>query len=175
MSNPLNLQTAIGSMQIVMEDSVIKICKSLGATPEEWELLTGTKPWKAEERHIVKRLLDNLVHGMMDAIGLPHIDIHAEYCAAVIYSFIGNSNTFYGCNLLANCHSADQLGNIDGSINTLEGCEKITAQQLFALVCQMKSNSTCDAIARRFKDKTDIQMSQTLLNGVNDEKKQSKK
>lgn len=154
MAKKLHLATAKGAFQIVLNSDYIEQCRALGITEKEWADLVGSRPWKGTQRPIIKRLLDNLLYGMVDSMGLARFLLPAEFAAAVIVSFVSPCNYFAACSWLGNFHRADELGDFDGSFNgATQGLEKVTASQLFALVCELRTNDDIKLLARRFSDK----------------------
>lgn len=162
----LNHATAMGAMRILLNEELVDASRSLGCTEQEWELLTGNRIWTGRDRPTIKRLLDNLLQGMLHTMGLPPIDLPAEYVASCVCLFIHPANFFPACSWLGNFHRSDELGNFDGSqMNPTDGLERVSASQIFALVCTLYSNEHVHIIARRFADKFGVQLG--ILNGGN--------
>lgn len=159
MNHTLNLKTAMGAMRIVLNEQLVDAARSLGCTEKEWEMLTGPKPWIGLDRPVIKRLLDNLLNGMLHTMGLPPVDLPAEYAAAVITLFIHPCNFFAAASWMGNFHRADELGNFDGSQSGFtDGLERVSARQIFALCCTLYSEDHVHIIARRFSDKFGVQL-----------------
>jgi len=156
MNHKLNIQTAKGAMQIILNKAQIDAARSLGCTEKEWTLLVGPIPWKANDRNIVKRLLDQVIYGMMDTMALPRFKVPAEYIAAVITAMVTPCNYFPACSWLENTYKAEDLGNFDGSQLNSGEMEKVSNSRLFALVCALKSDEEIDAIVKQFSRKCDI-------------------
>lgn len=159
MKQPLNIQTALGCANILLNEQLVDAAKSLGCTETEWKLLTGSRPWFGSDRAVIKRLLDNLLHGMLHTMGLPPLDLPAEYAASCICLFVNPCNYFSACSWMGNFHRADELGNFDGShVGPTDGLERVSARQLFALVCTLHSEEHIHVIAKRFADKFSVQL-----------------
>lgn len=174
MNTNLSMQTALGSMQVALNNEVIKSVMAMGCTDAEWDLLTGNKVWLGTDRVVVKRQLESLLYSTLDLIGIPHFQIPAEYCASVIAIYVSGCNRPAACHMLANCHKAEDLGKFDGSNTPVDGMEKVTAQQLFALVLIICSGEEISTLVRRFKDKTaeQIQLGYETGGVPNEKKKQ---
>lgn len=157
MNHKLNMAAAKGAMKIVLTKTHVDAARSLGCTEKEWSLLTGQAPWKGNDRSVVKRLLDNIIYGMMDTMNLPRFKVPAEYIGAVITAFVARCNYFAACNWLENTYKAEDLGNYDGSMTTGE-MEKVSDSRLFALICAIESDEEVDSIAKEFSRKTQIQI-----------------
>lgn len=154
----LHLATAIGSMQILLDESVVNTAKKLGCTPKEWELLVQPKSWSGTDRVVIKQLLDNLLTGMLSAMGLPAFEIPAEMAATAIAIYVSPCNSYAASSWVGNYHRADELGNFDGSFLATQGLEKVTASQLFSLTLQIRSGQDLPLLAKRFREKTGIQL-----------------
>lgn len=171
MGNKLQLHTAMAACQITFNDDFIKTCKSLGITEKEWEILTGPKVWKGVQRPLVKKLLDNLIYGVIDTLGIGRFQVPAEYVSAIVVTFCSVPNWFPACSWLGNYHRAEEIGNFDGAVTQpTDGLEKCTPQQLFALCLEIAAGDEFKTLARRFADKSEIALG--CLNGaIPDEKK----
>lgn len=151
----LNYTTAIGSLKILSDQAHVDCARSLGCTEEDWELLTQRIPWEGKNRRVVKNLIEQLLYGSLQSMALPQIDVPAEYAAACIAFFVSPVNYFPACSWIANFHRADELGNFDNSQSQpINGLERVTSRQLFALVCQIISGKEIHSIAKTFKYKT---------------------
>lgn len=166
MKQKLHLATALGAMKIILNKTHIEAAKSLGCTDKEWGILTGTTPWTGKDRTTVKRLLDQVIYGMLDSMSLARFPVPAEYIAAVVTGFVGRCNYFASASWLENAYLAEDLGNYDGSVTG--EMERVSASQLFALIIALESNEEIDAIAQQFARKCDIQIG-FLPNGGNSE------
>lgn len=171
MPKQLHLATAKGAIQMVLNMDYIDQCRAMGITEKEWDDLVGSKPWKGQQRPIIKRLLDNLLYGMCDSMGIVRFALPAEFAAGVIVSFVNPCNYFAACSWLGNFHRADELGDYDGSSQgPTQGLEKVSASQLFALVCSLRTNEEIGTIAQRFCDKTELTIG--LMKGQLDDETQ---
>ena len=56
MAKNLNIQTAKGAINTILNLDYIDQCKALGINESEWNDLTGPKPWSGKQRPVIKRL-----------------------------------------------------------------------------------------------------------------------
>jgi len=171
MAKNLNIQTAKGAINTILNLEYIDQCKALGINDSEWNDLTGPKPWSGKQRPIIKRLVDNLLFGMLDAMGLPRFAVPAEFVASVGLAFIYPTNYWAFSSWMGNFHRADELGNFDGSHNgPTDGLEKVTASQIFALILQLNSDESIELLFRRFQDKTELTLGYPMEEQQNEKK-----
>lgn len=131
----LSLATSLGMMRLLAEGTASADFSSLGIHQEDHDLLTGDRLWVAPERYKVTQLVDQIVWGTMDIIGVPRFAISAEYMAAVIAMFIHPTNIFVACQWLA--REMDNSSLADGAEE--RGAVLIRPGQLFALVGEIHS------------------------------------
>lgn len=169
----LSYTTAVGALKVIANQQNVEVARDLGCTDEDWELLVNPMPWDGRARRTVKRLLEQIFFGTLEVLALPRIDIPAEYAAACIALFVAPVNYFPACSWIGNFHRADELGNFDGSHNNpIDGLERVSARQLFSLVCQINSGRELKSIANQFKYKTGYSIGALSQEGETDEKKQ---
>lgn len=124
------LASAFGALSLLARMPLQSVVESYGVTEAEWKLLTGELPWIASERHVVRKALDAVCSGSMDAAGLPHFDLPAEYIAGVIVAVVSPTNMMAACRIMERTTSAQSI-YADGP----EG--DVSPKALFALVCSM--------------------------------------
>lgn len=157
MTRKLHIATAKGAIQIVNDLSYINQVKAIGINPQEWDRLTGSKPWAACERPVIERLIKHLIFGMLDMMGVSRFMVPAELVAAIAVSYVKPCNYWTFAAWCGSHARAEDLGNYDGSrIGSIEGLEKVTSSQLFALICELKSDEHVEQLIRRFSDKTEL-------------------
>lgn len=131
----LQLTTALGMMRLLADGTASADFSSLGIHQEDHDLLTGPRLWVAPERYKVVSLIDQIVWGTMDVIGVPRFAISAEYMAAVIAMFVHPTNMFLACQWTA--REMDNTSLADGAEE--RGAVLIRPGQLFALVGEIHS------------------------------------
>ena len=130
MRNVLSYATAKNAMEIVARGAVSDAYESLGVTEADFRLVTGSTPWVAMDRPRVVSVLDTLTHGVVDVIGLPRIEVPAEFRAAVLVIFVDGLNIAVACRWSESGPAAEELAE-GGSL------EPVTARELFSLCCQI--------------------------------------
>lgn len=171
MTRNLHIATAKGAIQIVNDLSYINQIKAIGINSQEWDRLTGSKPWAAKERPVIERLIKHLIFGMLDMMGVGRFEVPAELVAAIGVSYISPCNYWAFAGWTGSHARAEELGNYDGSrIGPIEGLEKVTQSQLFALICELKSDEHSQLLIRRFSDKTELAMKEPMEAETNEKK-----
>lgn len=120
--------------------------ESFGVSDADFALTTQQNPWLATDRNRVKKVLDSLIYGTMDAIGVPRFDAPAEYVAAVLAVFVSDDNLQNACRWHENLSSTDDYVQAD-----VPQTELITAQQLFSLVLSFNHSDKADQARSQFE------------------------
>lgn len=172
----LHLSTAFGAMRIVNSLNFQDMIASLGIHEPEWKLLTSKTPWMAKHRPIVEKLCKSLIFSSLDLMGVPRFTVPAEFVASVGVSFISECNYLHFSQWCGSYAKAEELGNYDGSrTGPIEGLEKVSAPQLFALMCELRSDERCNTICRRFNDKTSEYLTDPMETNNEEKEEQPKK
>lgn len=151
----LNFATLEGSMRLIEKGGVDLAGDRLGISPEDLKLVTGSIPWIITDRQSVRRTLDMLIHGLVDSLGLPRFELPAEYVAAVISVFVCPCNYFAACSWIPGSVSNEDL--VAGTRGEpLEGFEKVTPSQLFALLIEVAGEA--DKVAQRYSKKMGVKI-----------------
>ncbi|AXL15486.1 external scaffolding protein [Microviridae sp.] len=124
----MRLTVAIGVMRL-MYSEIDKHMATLGFQPAEVELLTGDHPWIGSDRQNVMRLLESATFSTMDHLGLPRIEVCAEFLAANIFVFVSPTNYMSACAWSARTQSVDK--------SSAREFDPITAQELHAYLVQL--------------------------------------
>lgn len=103
----------------------------LGITQEDQDITMGETSWLASDRPQVTRTIEALVHGTLNAEGIGHIKVPAEYIAAVLATAIAPCNQRKACIYLQDYGQIGQPAMEHASGSTFE---PVTADQLFSLV-----------------------------------------
>ena len=102
--------------------------------------------------------------GTMDVLGLPRIQIPAEFLAAGISMFVQPSNLMVACRWMEqNSQTAEAQGNPQGTVNR----ESIAAEQLFSLCLQLVNDEQVAVCRAQFETRTNqaITKAESLLGG----------
>ena len=130
----LSMASAKGAMITLLGSEVGDITKALGCTDSDWKVVTGMKPWKGAQRPQVKRLLEALIYGTIDVLGLPRFRVPAELVAATVALYVKPVNYMAACEWIGNQKSAEDLANFTGREEDLSGLEKVTPDRIYSLV-----------------------------------------
>ena len=84
----LDIRTAKNTMEVIANGGATGAFDSLGITEDDFQLVTGDIPWIGADRHRVVAVLNSLIHGTVDLLGLPRIEVPAEFTAAAIAIFV---------------------------------------------------------------------------------------
>ena len=115
---------------LIAADAAMEAATLLGITAVDFEFVTGSVPWTREDRGRVRAVLDAVCHGVVDLLGAPRLNLPAEYMAAVLVTFVKPVNMHLACLWCERQASAEDITE-GGSV------EAVSADKLFALVCQL--------------------------------------
>lgn len=147
----MNPQLAVikGAMFTLSRGAAYGSLQSLNLLPEDLALVEQDMSWQNVERNQVTRTLDILMHGTTDALGLPRIEIPAEYIAAAIVMFVHPCNLLVACRWMeAGYSTVDALGN---PTSATSNTSVVSSQQLFALVLQLANDVDLPSIRAQFE------------------------
>lgn len=154
MDNGFMLSSAIGAMKCILNKQSVDIAKGMGCTNSQWEKLTGPNVWDGADRRVCKRLIDQLVYGVIDQLGLPRFSMPCEFIASVGVAFCHPVNwRLFAAWTSAESYRTHELGGFDGRNEPDEGYEAVKPSQMFPLMLTLASNDECQYLMRRFKDK----------------------
>lgn len=127
-------QVALGAMELIAEGSVAHELQALGVSYDDYLMLTGPMPWKGPDQARMKQALNTLLYGAMDIAALPHFELSAEYCAAMVGIFVDGRNTQKACSLMGRLPSNDMVTGVAGA-------QEIDPSQVFGLVLELKAQA----------------------------------
>lgn len=151
----LSLATCIGSMKILLDSGVMDCVTAIGCTESDWRTLVGPKPWVGVDRSRVSRVLEGLLFGMVDIMGLPRFDLPAEFAAAVVALFVHPVNYFPACVWVGEFEMGDALSGFSSQERPATGFERAHPRQVFALVITVSNGADIEHLARSFASKSD--------------------
>jgi len=167
----LRLATAVGCMQQIVNRSPVDAAMKLGSIEDDYKLCTGTKPWSADEKFRIVRIINDICTGTLNSLGLGEImGVSAEYMAAIINLFVSPCNQMTACCWLGRLQTNEDIGNYTGEPEQTTNIEYVTPRRLFAMVCELYSIDECHEMARQFKKKTS-----RVLGDYYEKEKQTKK
>ena len=123
----------------------------VGISPTDWALISSPAPWMQSDRIIARRILDAFIGGSMDAMGLPRFMVPAEYTAAVIAMIVNPANYMVCCYWMEGGSTAQVIGSAEATDQDF-----VTAERLFALVCQFSATGDLNDARAAFEKKTGL-------------------
>lgn len=130
----VSYSVAVNCMRLIRDGAVNDAFEALGIIPEDFELVCQSDPWIGAERTRITNVINSLVHGTVDVMGLPRIEVPVEFIASVLCVFIHPANLAVACRWMETSYSAEDISA--GGV-----LEPVTAQRLFALCCQLASDA----------------------------------
>lgn len=156
----LSIQMVKGSANILLNSSTAQVVESIGVTPEEWELLTNDVPWLGVDRPRITRIIDSLLYGLVDTMGVPRFDLPAEYVATVVAIFVSPCNYFSACSWLGAFSTASTIQSHNPDLPP-EGMERVHPSKIFAFVCDIRSGSFLTTMCKEFERKIKLKLAIT--------------
>lgn len=129
----LRIEVAMGAMSILRENSLNGDFSAFGINEKEYELMSGSQPWQATDRSTVRRVLDCMLFGIMDQVGVPRFQPPLEYVASVLSSFVNGVNMQLACRWIEGGSRAEDIVG-----DHPEEAVHIDAARLFAFVVLLR-------------------------------------
>lgn len=149
----MQLEIGKGAMTLMADGEANGAIEGIGITPTQFKTVTGSTPWVGKDREQVVRILNAMIGGTIDVIGLLRFEVPAEYVAACIAMFVHPGNVMVACRWMEGGSENQELAR-DGEAG---GTEKCTASQLFALVLMMREDGECVTHAQgQFEKRTKL-------------------
>lgn len=130
----LRTEVAMGAMTLLRENSLNGDFSAFGISDKEFEMFTGGKPWHATDRSVIRRVMDCMIWGIMDVVGVPRFQPPMEYVAAVLSSFVSGVNMMIACRWIEGGPRAEDVVG-DQTSETVH----IDAQRLFSFIVLLRS------------------------------------
>lgn len=125
---------------------------AFGVAKPDFDLVTRREPWLGTDRERVVRVLNSLLFGSLDLLGLPRIQAPAEYIAAVLVTFVAPVNYQLACRFFEQSRPVDDLALNPGS----QAMETVTASQLFAMVIDLYDPAALSQTAAAFEKRVGL-------------------
>jgi len=132
----LRIEVAMGAMSILRENSLNSDFSAFGISEKEYELMAGERPWQGTDRSTVRRVLDCMIWGIMDNIGVPRFNPPMEYVASVLSAFVNGTNMMLACRWIEGGTRAEDI------VRDHEDAEHIDARRLFAFIVLLRGADT---------------------------------
>lgn len=149
----LSLSIAKAGMQILRDTPSISLVQ-LDISEEMYNKVKSDIPWTGEDKNRVKRTIDALITGSLDAIGTSQFEVSAEYVAAAIGMFVHPGNIMKACAWMEGGMPNSQLAVPSGTTPAVSA----TADQLFALVLGLYGSVDCCEYRDLFEHRTGLAM-----------------
>lgn len=156
----LSLAVARGAMINLCKSTSHNVIEEIGLLYGDFEKVRGNEPWMSQDRNAVTKTLDALCYSTLYCLGLPKIELPAEYIAAVIATFCKPVNYMVACRWIEGHQAASDLARSETA------GQVIHAQQLFALVCMMESNGEMNEAKAAFESKLDYAIKDAMGQNV---------
>lgn len=127
----MQFKVARGAMMMIANMGKVGQLDMVGISRDDFEKVSGETVWLGTDRNRVSQVLNNLLCGALDVIGVPRFQLPAEYIAAGIALFVAPVNSHAACRFMEKVPTAQALGR------GADESEMCTARQLFALVTQL--------------------------------------
>lgn len=158
MSKNLSLSMVRGCASVLLNSSTSQIIDAIGVTNDEWDLLVADRPWIGTDRAKVTRILDSILFGMIDTMGLPRFELPAEYVATLITIFVSPVNYFSACSWMGSFVRGSDLAGYMNREEPVEGFEKVKPSQIFALCCDIRTGSVVRPYTQEFERKVNLKL-----------------
>lgn len=131
---------------------------TLGITQEEYDLVAGPHAWRREHMPRIVKTMRALLHGAVEAMAFPPIDLSAEYVAAVIVTVVHPANMM-ACAIILSAHSQSGHSVIEGATSQNAQIDKCSSRQLHDLCCiyldKDETNIARRGLAQKFSQRVD--------------------
>lgn len=156
-SIPLSFEQAHAVMKVI-SDYTSADFETLGVTPEDYALAASQNLWLNQHRPRVERVMEALLYGTTDLLGIGRIELPAEYIAAVVSTFIAPGNRRTACTWLSERKlsgtAANQLATGLASVQM----SPASSQQLFALVIALSETDASTEARKNFTTRIDSRL-----------------
>lgn len=153
----MNIQYSVarGAMSQIAAQFEAGSIDMFGVTLEDWKKLSAAKPWIANDRTRMAFIFNSLMSSTTNVIGVPAFQMPAEYIAAGIALYVHPINVHAACRFLERLPTAEEQGR------AVEGTDKVTAAQLFALVVQLMADPQRSHAVAMFEKYTNLRIGQS--------------
>ena len=131
----VSYEMLIGSMRVIADGINMNSLEAQGLSRQEFKFVSSKQPWVGSDRVKVQRILSALLQGTLDVIGLPRMQLPAEYAASVINFFV------HPCNYMTACVWCERVYSSESILDNQELKEDYSPDELFALV--LIAQKTC--------------------------------
>lgn len=150
MTTNLNYEASVGVMRAIAAYTSADF-DALGIAPNDFSLTYDAIPWTRDNRRRVMSVLDALMFGTLDVMGLPRISVPAEFAAAIISTFVAPMNRMVACIWMAEAGigGSRAMDMAAAGINAGE-VDPASAHQLFALVVLLSDTDVSSGVRQQY-------------------------
>lgn len=147
----LSYETALSTLRVIDQYTSADF-DTLGINQQDFEYAAGPLPWRRDNITRVMRTLNALIFGTLEVMAMPKIVVPSEYVAAIVASFVHPGNRMVACTWLA-MERQTGVGALELSARnqTTSQMDPTTADQLFALVCQLSDTDASTEARANFR------------------------
>lgn len=158
MAHRLSYETAIAMLRTIQLYTPSDF-DVLGITQEQFEKVSGPTPWRREEMNLVIRTMNAILFGSLEIMAVPKITVPSEFIAAHIVALIHPGNRMVACIWMAQerqtgVGAMDLAARQDGA----SVYDPTSADQLFALVCQLSDSSYANTAREQFRERLGLKI-----------------
>lgn len=150
-SHNLSVEAALGTMRAIAAYTSTDF-DALGISPVDFSLTYDDIPWTRDSRRRVMSVIDSLLFGTLDVLGLPRIAVPAEYAGAVLATFVAPVNRLTACIWLAEQRMIGRRAiDLAATASDTGEVDPTSASQLFALVVLLSESDVSSAVRQHYK------------------------
>ena len=121
------------ALALLRQHRLEDVMHRMGVPAEDLRALRQDAHWLNSERHVVRRTMDSVLYGALDALGLHRFSLPCEYIACWIAMVVSPCNWMVCC---AWYHGARAASSLTADPEMLPINEGVTAEALFSYVCE---------------------------------------
>lgn len=167
----LVVESALNTLQVLSSETYRGNIHQLGISEEDMELITGPRIWLWSDKQHIVSILNSMLHAATQLQGIPEYQFPAEYVAMFGVMFVDcNNHRAYSLWFGKHHQSSEEL--IVSSVGGQE-FERVEPAHIYALMTRLvgKHRGQISRVLSNFADKTDMQLSATVMGEPKDDAK----
>jgi hypothetical protein len=153
----ISLPTARNAMRLIRDGGVTSAHEIAGISQGDLEMIQSDAPWGNMDQRRCRNVLDQLINGTLEVMGLPRLNVPAEMRAAAVAYFVHPANIMAACSWL-------EAGGVASEIAEGGVVENVTASQLYAMVIMLYND--VPAAQHTFKKRLTSAVEAAVLEGA---------
>lgn len=149
----MQYKVCAGAMLVIAQMFEKADLNTLGVSVVDFKKVSGPNVWSATDRSKMAFIMNSLLSSTINIIGCAPFQLPAEFIAAGIALWVHPINIHAACRFMERVATAESLGR------GIENGDLVKAQQLFALIIQLKSDPDTSHAVVLFERNTGIRMS----------------